>query len=339
MYYSAGSLYALRMRIRVFALSSLALTLPFFTALGDSLPVNQIVAFGDSLTDTGDASIATLGADPGAGYAYRTISGLPFQVGEYTSPPAPGGPSGLWIDQFATKAGLPDPQPALAPGGGTNYAVGGALTGSNGIGYVSDQLGIYLGGSKSVPSTNLYSFWAGANDIIAGNNPVTAADNLAANISTLAGDGGKYFLWFNLPLLGNTPAGQASGDAAALNAASGAFDAEWAVDIQTLELKYPGITLVGVNIESLFNDILSNPGKYGLNPGSEPAGDALNGYLFSFDGFHPTSDADAVVSNTAFTDFENAIQPTAVPEPVSSAFVLIGLGALCFGAKLRRRHV
>jgi phospholipase/lecithinase/hemolysin len=320
------------MRRRVLAFSILALTLPFFAALGDPLgQVNQIVAFGDSLTDTGNASIATLGAQPGAGYAYRTVPVLPFQVGEFTSPAAPGGPSGLWIDQFAAQAGLSDPQPALAPGGGTNYAVGGALTGSNGIGYVSDQLAIYLAGKTSVPSTSLYSFWAGANDIVAGNNPITAADNLEANISTVAADGGKYFLWFNLPLLGQTPRGQASGESAALNAASAAFDTEWAKDIQNLDKTDPGIVLVGVDIETLFNNIVQDPSKYGItNTGSEPQGAALNGYLFSFDGLHPTSYADQFIADLALADFEAATTPvgSTVPEPTSSALALLGFSGL-----------
>jgi len=339
MYYSACPRYPFSMRSRALVVSSLALTLPFFAAFGDSLPVNQIVAFGDSLTDTGNASIATLGAEPGTGYAYRTIAGLPFQVGEFTNPSAPGGPSGLWIDQFASKAGLPDPQPFLAPGGGTNYAVGGAVTGSSGIDNLSNELGIYLAGKSSVPSTGLYSFWAGANDIIAGDNPVTAADNLAANIATLAGEGGKYFLWFNLPLLGNTPSGQASGDATALNAASTAFDAEWAKDIQTFDQTHPGIVLVGVDIEALFNNILNTPGHDGLNTGAEPMGADLNGYLFSWDGLHPTSDADSLIAATAFTDFEAAIQPSTsgtVPEPASAAFALLGSGALLVAIRVRR---
>jgi phospholipase/lecithinase/hemolysin len=326
---------------RVLAVSSLALVLPLFAAFGDPvLPVNQIVAFGDSLTDTGNASIATLGVQPGAGYAYRTIAGVPFQVGEFTNPPAPGGPSGLWIDQFASKAGLPDPAPALAPGGGSNYAVGGAQTGSNGIGYVSDQLGIYLAGKSTVPSANLYSFWAGANDIIAGNNPVTAADNLEANIATLAGDGGKYFLWFNLPLLGNVPAG--ASDSSALNAASSAFDTQWAADIQSLDHRFPGIVLVGVDIATLEAKIASDPGKYGITGLVEPQGDALNGYVFSFDGLHPTSYADQFIADLAFSDFEAAIQPSGpghgtVPEPASVALLLFGAGVLA-AAKLKSKN-
>lgn len=305
--------------------------LPLSAAIADPIgQVNQIVAFGDSLTDTGNASIATLGAQPGTGYAYRSVAGLPFQVGEFTNPPAPGGPSGLWIDQFAANAGLPDPQPALAPGGGTNFAVGGADTGS-GLGNVTYQLDTYLLGKTSVPSTSLYSFWAGANDLIAGNNPVTAANSLEANIATLAGDGGKYFLWFNLPDLGDTPRGQASGQAAALNAASAAFDAQWATDSQTLDHEYPGIVLVDVNIETLFNDIIGDPGKYGITGAVEPQGADENGYAFSFDGLHPTSYTDQFIADLALTDFEAAVTPTpssGVPEPANVVLLLLGLGAV-----------
>jgi phospholipase/lecithinase/hemolysin len=326
------------MRGHVVVLSSLALTLPFLPAVADTLPVNQIAAFGDSLTDTGNASIATLGAQPGAGYAYRNIPGVPFQVGEFANPPAPGGPSGLWIDQFASKAGLPDPAPALAPSGGTNYAVGGALTGSNGIGYVTDQLNYYFAHGPAVSSSTLYSFWAGANDIISGNSPVTAADNIEANIATLAGDGGKYFLWFNLPLLGNVPAG--AGDSGPLNAASTAFDAEWSKDIQSLEHEFPGIVLVGVDIEALTADIAADPGKYGFTGLVEPQGDALNGYVFSFDGLHPTSYADQFIADLALTDFEAAITPTGpttVPEPASAALLLLGAGVIA-AAKLKAKY-
>src|SRR5581483_11517091 len=225
--------------------------------------------------------------------------------------------------QFAASAGLPDPLPALAPGGGANYAVGGAQTGSNGIDYVSDQLGIYLAGKATVPSTNLYAFWAGANDLIAGNNPVTAADNLEANIATLAGAGGKYFLWFNLPLLGEVPAG--AGDSAALNAASAAFNAEWQADITSLKASYPGIVLAGVDIGTLVSGLVNDPNHDGFQLGPEAPGADLNGYLFSWDGLHPTSDADSLIANLALTDFEAAIQPgtpTSVPEPASTALAL-----------------
>src|SRR3954470_23866894 len=78
--------------------------------------IDQIVAFGDSLSDTGNLSIATLGQFPGDNYA----SGR-FTNGSDTTP-ATNGPLGLWVEQLSVKLGVPDPQPYLALGGRSNYA-------------------------------------------------------------------------------------------------------------------------------------------------------------------------------------------------------------------------
>src|SRR5438067_13669364 len=129
-----------------------------------------IISFGDSLSDPGNASIATAGLVPGPGYATRSVPLVPFPVGYYTNPHSGSGPVGLWIDQLAGKLGVPDPLPFLAPTGGTNYSIGSADTAS-GLGNMNTQVGLFLAANPSAPSSALYTLWGGSKDIFHGLNP------------------------------------------------------------------------------------------------------------------------------------------------------------------------
>ena len=322
------------MRLKPYSLAGLFCVF----ALGlTASPFNQIVGFGDSLSDNGNAAIALGGSLPG-NYAGNAATDGPFTT------PATGGPLGLWIDQFASKAGVSDPQPFLA--GGTNFAVATALTGHNPlftgalnvVPFTTDQVALFLG--LHLPPTNdLFTFWAGANDINSAMNPVTAADNIFSDIQTLAAAGAQQFLWLNLPLLGDTPDGIASGQSALLNAASLAFDAEWAADIAKLHASH--VDVIGVDIEQLFLAIQANPGAFGFTDITDPAWCGTGGlsscatndpnkFLF-WDGEHPTTAADSLIADLAFKDL------TAVPEPSSLALVF---GALCMAAltEVKRRR-
>jgi len=268
--------------------------------------VNQLVVFGDSLSDNGNAAIAAASL------------GIPF-------PPLSNGP--LWIDQLAAKLSLPDPQPFLALTGGTNYAIATAQTGSNALSGVSDQLALFAGAHLAgLPADALYTFWAGANDVFNGGNPVLAADNIFNNILSLAGGGGKYFLWLNLPDLGLTPRAIAAGQTVPANLASTAFNTEWAINLGKLQAQ--GIDVVGVNVEALFAQIVANPGAFGFSNVTSPGqGQANpNSYLF-WDEEHPTTAGHALVANLALADL-------AAPEPASVAVVALGLLSLVL---LKRR--
>ena len=290
--------------------------------------VSQIVTFGDSLSDAGNASIATLGAFPGPGYATRSITGIPFPVGYFTNPQSGTGPSGLWIDQFAAKVGVADPSPVLAPLGGSNYAVGGAQTGSANLGDMQNQVNLFLATHPGNASpTALYTLWGGSNDIFAAQNPITAADNIAAEIKQVAADGGQNFLWLNLPNLGQNPS------------PAYAFDQEWALDVANLDSL--GINVIGVNIDTLFNQILADPAAFGFNnvvaacnatPGCNP-----NTFLY-WDGIHPTTYADSLIANLAYQDaFGSPVGVT--PEPPSVTLLALGLAALLAFWRLRSNRV
>ena len=284
--------------MRLLALLALISPLAIASPIGT---VNQLVVFGDSLSDNGNAAIVAASL------------GIPF-------PPLSNGP--LWIDQLAGKLSLPDPQPFLAGTGGTNYAIATAQTGSNGLSGVSDQLALFaaahLGG---LPADALYTFWAGANDVFNGANPVLAADNIYNNILSLAGGGGKYFLWLNLPDLGLTPRAMAAGQTVPANLASTAFNTEWAINLGKLQAQ--GINVVGVNVEALFAQIIADPGAFGFSNVTSPGQGQPNpnSYLF-WDEEHPTTAGHAWVANLAFADL------AAAPEPASIAVVALGLLSL-----------
>jgi len=319
----------MRLANLVLAAATLAMPSAAFAA-----SYSDIFAFGDSLSDPGNASIATLGVQPPSGYATRSVPLVPFPVGYFTNPQSGSGPVGLWIDQLAGRLGVPDPLPFLAPLGGTNYAVASADT-ANGLGNMNTQVGLFLAAHATAPATALYTFWGGNNDIFDSLNPVAAADNIANQILTLHAAGADNFLWLNVPLLGDTPELRGTPAlASAANAAAGAFNAEWAVRLAMLQAL--GVNVTGVDVESLFSNVLANPSAYGFSnvtaacnatPGCNP-----NTFLY-WDTEHPTTYADSLIANTAF----QALNPT--PEPPT--VVLLGLGG-CFllsGIVLRRLHV
>ncbi len=309
----------------------------FGIGVASAASFSQLIVFGDSLSDTGNAYIATAGQFPGANYgSYTFANGLTtsfFSDGPNTTPVA-AGPRGLWVDQLAGRLGLPDPTPSLATG--TNFAVASAQTGTANPQDVGNyQLSAFaLSHPTGAPSDALYAFWAGANDIIAQQNPVTAADNLESDIAALASQGARNFVWLNLPLLGDAPQGRAQIPPvrAALNAASVAFDGEWARDLAALQGS--GVHVTGVDIESLFVNLIGNPSAYGLTNVTSAAQGANSptdaGYLF-WDQLHPTTYGHELVAGAVY----NALVPT--PEPASAALLMLGIFAVT-GLAIKRRR-
>lgn len=295
----------------------LVLSVPVF----GQVPFTEFVIFGDSLSDNGNlyAGTSALG-DPTPGPPQ-------YATGEFTdgvnSVPSTTSPLGLWIEQLAKKMNLPAPVPFIKGAGGLNYAVGGAVTGHNPnwtptsltqIPALTDQLTLFMSQHPSPPSSALYVFWGGSNDIL--NNPSTASTeattavaNIQGNINTLIAAGAKYFLWLDLAPLGLIPEAYNSSNSPIFNAAAVAYNTAWSTAISQLKAAHPGITIVGVDVYSLFLSIAVNPALFGytniISPAQGQTSVNPNTYVF-WDQLHPTTVGHENVMELTYTDLESA---------------------------------
>ena len=328
-----------------------------------ALPFNNMVVFGDSLSDNGN--LLTIAAPLESSYP-QIAGSLPDTANNYASGEFTDGanttPStsvlGLWDEQFAAQLGLPALVPALASNflinyeltggyalnsGGTNFAVAGSVSGNTIINSASGtfQAGMstqvaafnsqYTGGV--IPSNSLYAFWGGANDILDAPSGSTAAaldtiatsaaDNIYGYINTLANEGGKDFLWINLPPLGATPEGAIN--ASALNAAAVSFNSQQSLDLAKIVAAHPDVKVITVDAYALFTQLAADPSTYGFTNVTTPAqglsGVNPNQYLF-WDSLHPTTTADNLLAQAAAADTIAAV----TPEPAT--LLLLALGSL-----------
>lgn len=291
-------------------------------AQGDQ--ITGIVSFGDSLSDVGNDSIASGGTQPAPPADY-------YQ-GLFTN-----GPN--WLGYLAHDLGVAAPVASLA--GGSDYAFGGASTGSGTTTYapgeqvpnVGSQIAMYLS-THTPTSGELFTIWAGANNLLIGNqgNPTVPAQDIANEISTLAAAGAKQFLIPNLPPLGEIPASSSlsSAQRAALDAWSIGFNQTLQAEATSLQSSL-GVQIHIVDVQGLFQKVLADPSSYGF---TNVTGSAINsslngnGSLF-WDAEHPTTAADALIA-------EVAVQ--SIPEPSTFLIYAVSIGGLAASIRLRRRR-
>ena len=276
---------------RVLLVWSLCISLVFSTAvIGHTY--SNILAFGDSLSDNGNAD----------GFGIKHFSNGPVWV-EYLA-----GPGQLNLPLF-------------------DMAFGGATTGYDNPAASSPYLGlnwqvdVYLANfSSQISSNTLVTVWAGANDLFQGRSYATAADNVELALQKLATAGFENFLVMGLPNIGSTPAFRGTPAEPWATGWSQAFNSDLASELVDLQVANPGDHFYTLNTYALLNNAIANPGMYGFDNVTgmwltRPSGDTGT-YLF-WDGVHPTTEAHLMIANYA---------RAAVPEPAT--MLLFGLGLL-----------
>lgn len=282
-------------------------------------PISEIIAFGDSLNDTGNAYLGSGGTIPPA---------PPYALGRFSNGP-------IWLDYFAAARGLDSPLPSLA--GGNNYAVGGATSGAgyslSNIPNLLTQVGGYLAktGSTADPDA-LYVIWVGGNDFLNGEtDPLVPVSNISTAVSTLAAAGANNFLVMNFVPLGDIPwsiDNLTAPERASLNGLVTQSNSELLDMLDSLAYAIGRAIHMGIPSSLLLN-VQSDPLAYGFT--NTTAG-ALNdgvlsasGYLF-WDDLHPTTVGHALIASDALAT---------IPEPSTGALSV--LAVVCIGWYCRRR--
>jgi phospholipase/lecithinase/hemolysin len=312
------------------------LTVATATLLGSAAawagPYSSLTVFGDSLSDVGNIKLASPSSVPNP----------PYPLGRFSD--------GLnWIDVLAAGLGLPSASVASLAGG-TNYAFGGARTGtaSNPPGVLAQVAGLWAPThSTGADPTGLYVVVGGGNDMrdarsAAGGNDITreaaaqaAAFNIFQAVYALASAGAKHVLISTLPDLGNSPEAVNLNKVAESRDATQRYNAAVAGLEGTLEALFAGLDVMVLDMaavgDEIIDDALNNGGAtYGitnLTVGCFFVGNCSSGDSLFSDSLHPSAAAYAVIGAAAL----------ALVVPLPATVSLLGAGLLAMGFTRRRR--
>ena len=242
-----------------------------FTVFQNQLiaPIGNLVVFGDSLSDMGNAKDSIL----------NVPDVPPYWQGRFSN-------GMVWVEHLSQSYGVSTTH-GFGTSAGDNRAFGGAQTGA-GFAYllipnVGSQITSYLANVQSnFASNDVISLWAGGNDFLYGTaNADTIVTNMESHIRQLEAAGATTFVIPNLPPLEKTPEILGRSQTQQQNTASEvvAYNHKLSTLIGSLRLEL-GITVHEVDAYSIFNDIIDNKAALGLtntqsaacsgNPGLRP---------------------------------------------------------------------
>ncbi|KTC86323.1 GDSL family lysophospholipase PlaA [Legionella brunensis] len=283
-----------------------------FSGLLTAKPLNDIVVFGDSLSDNGNL------------YEYmhqKLPQSPPYYHGRFTNGP-------VWVENLVAAYFPTAPSAHLF-----DYAFGGA-----GISEDPDEDVLFtlkkeidtyfLAHQDKADEDSLFVIWIGANNYLGvpDDTEKTLSDvnlGLTHQLERLADAGAKHVLIVNLPDLGKTPIANAFDSQEKLTYLANQHNELLESSLKNLQQDYPEIQWLYFDVNKTLHDLVVSPEKYGfsnitdtcydvvvdklsnravlhmaakIKPKNEM--DACEGYLF-FDPVHPTAPAHQIMAEQA----------------------------------------
>jgi phospholipase/lecithinase/hemolysin len=286
------------------------------TSVAATMSLDRMYVFGDSLSDVNNLLNLTGGSVPNQPF---------FEPGRFSN-------GNVWVEYLADKLKLADASV-------TNFALGGATTGSNNVGLpgipagLEQQIDTFTGSlaGQAADKDALYIVWAGANDYLGRftTNPTEPVSNLSDAINTLVASGARNILVPNLPDLGKIPLGQSLGSdtAFALDGLTRQHNQNLNTLLKNFSQTYPKRKFISFDVNALFRQLTTNaqvndddedenPFRFAnvtsgctntnlydptipLDPSKLTICDRPESYLF-WDSAHPTTTAHKIIADSAF---------------------------------------
>jgi phospholipase/lecithinase/hemolysin len=281
----------------------------------------RLVVFGDSLSDDGNSYALTGGLlPPGPSSSPKGDYGETFDgsgevfLGRFTD-------GRNWVDYFPgvanhfhvqippVSAYFQNPSSENA----SDFAISGSTSGEhNGLNAklpsFPAQIGAYLQslGTKSA-AQDLCAIWIGANDLAAKINPLDTVSNIKGQIALLSAAGAKNFIVMTIPDLSLTPQVKAQKAVFAARQFVVAVNLGLAIELPRFATQHQ-ISITVVEVNAITYPVVFEPALFGFTNSVDLAYAPLfgprlvsdpNHYVF-WDGFHPTTQVHALVSNLIF---------------------------------------
>jgi len=242
---------------------------------------DEIVVFGDSLSDNGNLLLIENQPRPDPAIYYQ---------GRFSNGP-------VWVEYLADLPRLNAPL--------DDRALGGAQTDGLVPPGVIEQVNVYIAvEGPPLSHDSLFIIWIGGNDFLNGNGEFQAAvDNIETAIVRLAANEARHILVLNLPDLGAIPDTLGTSEADAATAFSLNFNVELGNLIDRFSVEHPEVTLYEFDVFSFFTEIRNDPAAFGFTNVTDPSPNFQiennfdsAGHLF-WDERHPTTAAHALLAD------------------------------------------